>query len=111
VVDAATVQDWIRSDDRSVFLCDIRTDEEYARSDLPALVQHAPGGQLIQATDQYVGVRKASIVLCDTDGIRAPVVASWLKQLGWKVFLLEDVKGLNDLPRPLAFQPGLKHTV
>ncbi|NYT58302.1 sulfurtransferase [Alcaligenaceae bacterium] len=110
LVDAATVQDWIRGETRSVFLCDVRTDEEHAQADLPPTVQHAPGGQLIQATDQYVGVRKASIVLCDTDGIRAPVVASWLKQLGWSVFLLEDTEGLQNLPEPARHQPVLKHT-
>lgn len=110
VVDAATVGDWLEDETRSVFLCDIRTDEEHARGDLPSVVQHTPGGQLIQATDQYVGVRKASIVLCDTDGIRAPVVASWLKQLGWSVFLLEDTAGLRNLPAPARYEPELKHT-
>ncbi|MGE4336308.1 MAG: rhodanese-like domain-containing protein [Pigmentiphaga sp.] len=94
-VDAETVAGWINSQTRSVFLCDIRTEEEYAKARMPPRVQHAPGGQLIQATDQYIGVRKASIVLCDIEGIRAPVVASWLKQLGWSVFLLEDIDGLN----------------
>lgn len=110
VVEAATVESWLRDETRSVFLCDVRTDEEHAQGDLPPIVQHAPGGQLIQATDQYVGVRKASIVLCDTDGIRAPVVASWLKQLGWSVFLLEDTEGLHRLPMPAHYEPELKHT-
>ena len=109
-VDAPTVQDWLRDETRSVFLCDIRTNEEHARADLPPMVQHAPGGQLIQATDQYVGVRKATIVLCDSDGIRAPVVASWLTQLGWKVFLLEDTQGLRHPPEPVRHQPMLMHT-
>ncbi|MCC2596908.1 sulfurtransferase [Pusillimonas sp. MFBS29] len=109
-VDAATVGGWLRDQTRSVFLCDVRTAEEHARADLPPMVQHTPGGQLIQATDQYVGVRKATLVLCDTDGIRAPVVASWLKQLGWKVFLLEDPRSLHDLPRPVHHQPVLRHT-
>jgi rhodanese-related sulfurtransferase len=52
---------------------------------------HAPGGQLIQATDQWVGVRNARIVLVDGgETVRAPVVASWLKQLGFEVHVLED---------------------
>lgn len=110
IVDAETVRSWVRDETASVFLCDVRTDEEHGRGDLPAAVQHTPGGQLIQATDQYVGVRKARIVLCDTDGIRAPVVASWLKQLGWNVFLLEDADGLRDLPEPKRYEPALRHT-
>ena len=55
---------------------------------LPGAV-HAPGGQLVQATDQWVGVRNARIVLIDSEGVRAPVVASWLKQLGCDAYVLE----------------------
>src|SRR5690606_32986739 len=109
-VSAGDVKAWLRDPARNVFLCDVRTEEEHDQGDLPALVQHTPGGQLIQATDQYVGVRKARIVLCDTDGVRAPVVASWLKQLGWNVFLLEDTDGLGDLPSAVRHEPELKHT-
>jgi rhodanese-related sulfurtransferase len=49
---------------------------------------HAPGGQLVQATDQWIGVRNARIVLLDAEGVRAPVVASWLKQLGCEAYVL-----------------------
>jgi rhodanese-related sulfurtransferase len=99
-VGAKQVRAWLGDGERSVFLCDVRTEEEYRQDGLPAIVQHAPGGQLIQATDQYVGVRKARIVLFDSDGIRAPVVASWLKQLGWEVYLLSDLTGLDGLAAP-----------
>src|SRR3546814_10149055 len=50
------------------------------------------------------------IVLCDTDGIRAPVVASWLKQLGWNVSLLQDPQLLGDRPVRPALAPALAHT-
>jgi rhodanese-related sulfurtransferase len=95
-VGAQQVAGWLASGQRSVFVCDVRTREEFEREHLPALVQHTPGGQLIQATDQYVGVRNAQLVLCDFDGVRAPVVASWLKQLGWSVVLLADINGLSN---------------
>ncbi len=108
-VDAATVTSWLQAGTRNVFLCDVRTRNEYLQS-MPAYVQHAPGGQLIQATDQYVGVRKSTIVICDVDGIRAPVVASWLKQLGWDVCLLTDPQNLSGLPDPAKFAPELEHT-
>lgn len=108
-VDAATVKRWLQDATRSVFLCDVRTEEEHAQGDLSAIVQHTPGGQLIQATDQYIGVRKARIVLCDIDGIRAPVIASWLKQLGWSVYLLDDIEGLRDAPPPPSHMPSLTH--
>lgn len=82
------VLQYLDTGSRSVFICDVRTASEFSQEQWPALVQHAPGGQLIQATDQYVGVRGGLIVLCDMDGVRAPVVASWLKLLGWEVCLL-----------------------
>jgi len=108
-VDAARVREWLADATRNVFLCDVRTEEEHRRGDLPGLAQHTPGGQLIQATDQYIGVRKARIVLCDTDGVRAPVVATWLKQQGWDVSLLEQPQQLGDLPAPAALLPQLAH--
>jgi hypothetical protein len=48
-----------------------------------------PGGQLQQATDQYLGVRYAIVVLSDDDGVRAPATASWLRPLGHEAWVLE----------------------
>jgi len=107
---SAQVSAWLSAGERSIFVCDIRTEEEHRRDHLPGLVQHAAGGQLIQATDQYIGVRKARIVLYDADGIRAPVVASWLKQLGWEVYLLPELEALADVAAPAAPRPVLQHT-
>ncbi|MBK8739675.1 MAG: rhodanese-related sulfurtransferase, partial [Betaproteobacteria bacterium] len=51
----------------------------------------APGGQLVQSVDHYVGVRNARIVLIDDDGVRARFTASWLKQMGWTdVYVLDS---------------------
>ncbi|ABE33581.1 rhodanese-like domain protein [Paraburkholderia xenovorans LB400] len=51
----------------------------------------APGGQLVQATDEYVGTLHARVVLADDDGVRARMTASWLVQLGYlQVFVLAD---------------------
>jgi rhodanese-related sulfurtransferase len=49
-----------------------------------------PGGQLIQATDQFVGTRGARLVLLDDEGVRAPVVAARLRQMGWDAAVLAD---------------------
>lgn len=109
-IDAAQVNAWLAQTDRTTFLCDVRTPEEHAKGGLPSIVQHTPGGQLIQATDEYVGVRKSRLVLLDFDGIRAPVIASWLKQLGWEVYLLKNPDSLQiqtaDRDR---FQLNLQH--
>ncbi|MGE5524862.1 MAG: rhodanese-like domain-containing protein [Rhodospirillaceae bacterium] len=87
-ISAALAQQWLDDPSRSTYLLDVRTPEEYASGSLPGAV-HAPGGQLIQATDQWVGVRNARIILVDSERVRAPVVASWLKQLGCHVYVLD----------------------
>jgi rhodanese-related sulfurtransferase len=88
VVDAQTVQGWAQDTERTLFLCDVRTPEEFAQGSLPG-AQHTPGGQLMQANDQYVGVRHARLVLFDSDGVRALVVASWLRQMGHDACVVE----------------------
>lgn len=51
----------------------------------------APGGQLIQATDSYIGVMGSRVALMDDDGTRAVMAASWLIQMGWRdVVVLKD---------------------
>ena len=99
-VTAKQVASWLSETNRSLYVLDVRTPEEFAAGSLPGAM-HAPGGQLVQATDAWVGVRNARIVLADSEGVRAPVVAAWLKQLGCDVHVLED--GVNSglkLPAP-----------
>ncbi|WP_416898400.1 MAG: rhodanese-like domain-containing protein [Minwuia sp.] len=79
---AETVAAWREDDSRSLFLLDVRTVEEFEEGHWPG-ARHAPGGQLVQATDEFVGVKGGRIVLCDgADGVRATMTASWLIQLG-----------------------------
>jgi rhodanese-related sulfurtransferase len=105
-VSARQVESWLAEADRTTYLCDVRTPEEFKAGTLQGVV-HAPGGQLIQATDQWVGVRNARIVLIDGgENVRAPVVASWLKQLGCDAWVLEG--GVHSgLRAPIASAPAL----
>ena len=80
---------WAQDLTRSLYLCDVRTIEEFKLDGLVG-AQHSPGGQLLQATDQFVGVRNARIVLYDSDGTRAITIASWLKQMGHDVAVLKE---------------------
>ena len=100
------VEAWLTEVDRTTYLCDVRTPEEFKAGSIPGAV-HAPGGQLVQATDQWVGVRGARIVLIDGgENVRAPVVASWLKQLGYDACVLEG--GVNSgLKGTSATRPAL----
>jgi len=44
----------------------------------------------VQATDQWVGVRNARIVLVDDTGVRARMAGAWLRQMGHRdVFVVE----------------------
>ncbi|CAG9182908.1 rhodanese-like domain-containing protein [Cupriavidus pampae] len=79
---------WLADGARTTFLLDVRTEQEHAAATLPG-AQHAPGGQLVQATDQYVGVRHARLIVFDADGVRAPLVASWLRQMGHDAVVLQ----------------------
>ena len=72
---------------RTLYRFDVRTPEEYDAGHLPGFAS-APGGQLVQETDHSVPVRGARIVLADDDGVRAPMTASWLAQMGWEVYVL-----------------------
>jgi len=75
---------------RSLFLLDVRDPEEVAAGRIADAVP-SPGGQLVQATDEYVGVREARIVLCDDRAVRAIMTASWLVQMGWRdVYVYES---------------------
>jgi len=70
------------SADRTLYLFDVRTPEEYAAGHVRGALS-APGGQLVQATDRYIAARQARVVLVDDpDLIRATITASWLIQLG-----------------------------
>jgi rhodanese-related sulfurtransferase len=71
-------------DTRSLFTLDVRTREEYETGHLPGAAW-AEGGQLVQATDQWIGTRGGRVVLADdAEGARAAITASWLIQLGFK---------------------------
>ncbi len=87
-VSADQVTQWFSDTSRTTRLIDVRTPEEFEAGSLAGAI-HAPGGQLVQATDQWVAVRNARIVLADSENVRAPMVASWLKQLGCDVYVLE----------------------
>jgi rhodanese-related sulfurtransferase len=88
-VDAGQVRVWRADKTRTTYLLDVRTEAEY-RDNPVASFRHAPGGQLIQATDQWIGVKGARLVLLDGELVRAPMVAGWLRQLGHEAYVIEE---------------------
>lgn len=96
---AAEVEAWRADTQRTTFLCDVRTGEEYQLGTMPGAI-HAPGGQLVQATDTYIGVLNARLILMDTDNIRASVIAVWLKRMGWEVAIFTATASELSPPSP-----------
>jgi rhodanese-related sulfurtransferase len=83
------VQAWQRDGDRSLFLLDVRSRREFEEQHI-AGSRHAAGGQVVQATDEYIGVRNARVVLIDPARVRSVMTAHWLNQMGWpEVYVLE----------------------
>ncbi|BEU95299.1 rhodanese homology domain-containing protein [Acidovorax sp. DW039] len=80
--------------ERTTYLLDVRTPEEFARGHVPGF-RNAPGGQLVQETDHTAPVRGARLVLVDDDGVRANMSASWLAQMGWDVWVLDGLQSAD----------------
>ncbi len=82
-IDRQTLDAWrAEAGQRSLYLLDVRTPEEYEAGHLRG-ARLAPGGQLVQETDSHMATWGARVVLVDGDGVRATMTASWLKQMGW----------------------------
>ncbi|HET7680976.1 MAG TPA: rhodanese-like domain-containing protein [Xanthobacteraceae bacterium] len=88
-----------RNDRRTTYLFDVRDPLDYAEGHRCGAVS-APGGQLVQTLDTFAAVHNARFILCDSDGVRAPMTATWLKQMGIRdVFTVcDDVPTSTGVP-------------
>lgn len=88
-LDPAGLRAMLADASRTTYLLDVRDPEEFAAGHLPGS-RSAPGGQLVQATDQWIAVRGARVVLVDDTGVRARMAAGWLRLMGgWETYVLE----------------------
>src|SRR5277367_871229 len=95
-IDRAVLAQWQReANRRTLYVLDVRDPAEYRAGHLPGSLM-APGGQLVQETDSWLGIWGARIVLVDDTGVRARMTASWLKRMGWDAAVLEG--GLDGVP-------------
>ncbi|MGH9176920.1 MAG: rhodanese-like domain-containing protein, partial [Vicinamibacterales bacterium] len=110
-IDSAQLDALRAERDRALYVFDVRSAEEFRAIHVTGAV-HAPGGQLVQATDQWIGVRRARVVLSDDTGLRAALAAFWLRQMGWDVYVLPDIgHGAAEVTierEPKAFAEGLR---
>lgn len=111
-VDSETAKDWAGDAARTFYLLDVRSREEFDKRHLKGAV-HAPGGQLAQATDKWVAVRGARIVLCDDSGVRAANTAYWLRAMGHDAYVLsDDVSDASvDLAAPVSGAKSVPDTL
>jgi rhodanese-related sulfurtransferase len=97
-IDRATLDALRRDENRTLYVFDVRDPAEYEAGQIAGAIS-APGGQLVQATDQYIGTIGARVVLVDDLEVRAAMTGSWLRQMGFaEVFLLAEVG--NETGRP-----------
>jgi rhodanese-related sulfurtransferase len=85
------------ADERTLYLLDIRTPDEFARGHL-AGSRSAPSWDASPWIFRHAATRNARVVLVDNaDTVRATVAASWLIQIGWgEVFVLRDAFAEGD---------------
>lgn len=99
------VESWRTQSDRTTYFFDTRHPEEYVAGHLAGF-RSKPGGQLVQETEMVVPVRGARLVLVDTDGVRANMTASWLAQMAWDVYVLDQTQS-QDFNVKGSWQPLL----
>lgn len=104
-VKLADIEQWKSQVGRSTYFFDTRTPEEYEAGHLPGF-RSTPGGQLVQETEMVAPVRGARIVLSDPSGVRANMPASWLAQMAWDVYVIDDINA-SDLTEKGAWTPSL----
>ncbi|HZU64661.1 MAG TPA: rhodanese-like domain-containing protein [Novosphingobium sp.] len=87
-VDLATARAWAADPERTTYLLDVRTPEEYAEGHLEGTLS-AQGGQLLGLASRTIATRGARLVLIDDeDGIRAATVAHWLSRRNFEIAIL-----------------------
>jgi rhodanese-related sulfurtransferase len=88
---------FVEDPERTCYVLDVRDPVEFLAGHLPGS-RNAPGGQLVQATDQWIAVRGARIALIDDDGVRARMAGAWLHQMGHRdVFVVEGALAEADV--------------
>ncbi|OUY07613.1 rhodanese homology domain-containing protein [Acinetobacter populi] len=88
-IDLAQLTQLRAETERTTYVFDVRSEEEYITAHIPDS-RWIAGGQLVQETDHYASVRGARIVLLDDALVRAYMTGSWLAQMNWEVYVLED---------------------
>ena len=107
-IDPPKLEAWRADRSRTVYFFDVRDPAEYVAGHFPGAIS-APGGQLVQATDQYIGTLGARIVLADDAEVRAAMTGSWLRQMGFaEVYVMAAAGAEKGWPVPSALETAIR---
>jgi len=110
-IDEVTFARWkSEQNDISLYLLDVRLPVEFESGHLADAIS-APGCQLIECSEDWIGVRNGRILLIDEDGVRARVVAHWLMKLGYPevaVLSVDFKPEMNELRHPVSIDHSNK---
>ena len=82
LIDFSKAQELILDKNKSTFIFNVTNSNKNMSS-----IRHVPGGQLVQATDKYIGVWRSTLILVDDgDLIRAGTTSFWLKKMGYQEY-------------------------
>ena len=88
IIDIPQAQELIDDKNASTFVFNV-TDNPGKK--IISKIPNVPGGQLVQATDKYIGVWNSNVILIDDgDLIRAGTTAMWLKKMNFNVYVLNN---------------------
>lgn len=87
-IDLSTARAWAADPERTTYLLDVRTPEEFEAGHLPGTLS-SEGGQLLGVAYRTITVRGSRVVLIDDLlGVRARTVAHWLQRRGYEIAIL-----------------------
>ena len=74
---------------QNVYAFDVRSREEYGEGHIPGFAW-VPGGQAVQAADNYVAVPNGTLLFACDGSVRAAMTAAWFRQMGFpNAFVLD----------------------
>ena len=106
-LDIAALQAMLaRRERETVYLIDVRTQEEYTAGHIPGF-RWFPGGQAIQRSDDVAVVHNCPIVFACDRQARATLTASWYRQMGFHEVYAVDGGTTAWAARGLSLETGL----
>ena len=98
IIDFNQAQKLINDKNITTYVFDVRTNSN--QKNKLSKLRNVPGGQLVQATDKYIGVLKSHVIVFDDgDLVRAGMTALWLKKMNYRCYVVNEspkkIKNLN----------------